>query len=292
MIREIQAKTILSNNKRPSAWFGVMYLLNIYRGCQHGCIYCDSRSECYRIDNFDDITVKTNAAELLRQEISRKRKKGTVGTGAMSDPYTPIEKEYKLTQRTLQIIAEERFPLHITTKSNLILRDIDILQEISKIYATVAFTVTTVDDDLARKIEPGAPLPSERLKAMGVLAALGISVGITMMPVLPFIGDDQENISGIVKAAKHYGAQFIYPFFGMTLRDRQRDYYYQKLDKVFPGLTEKYRQKYDLRYSCAAGNAHKLHEVFKEACHKSSISTKMPSYAAAANDLQLSLFSN
>lgn len=289
MLQEIEAKTILSVNKQPSAWFGAVYLMNIYRGCEHGCIYCDSRSECYRIANFQDVLVKVNAPKLLKAELRKKRKKGTIGTGAMSDPYTPAERKYKLTEEALKLIAEHRFPLHITTKSNLILRDIDILQEISRIYASVAFTLTTVDDNLARKIEPGAPLPSERLKAMGILSTLGISAGVTMMPILPFIEDNEENILGIVKAAKYYGAEFIYPYIGMTLRDRQREYYYDKLDLLFPGLKEKYHKRFGTRYSCLGNNVRRLYDILREACKKEGISTKMPSYANKVSSMQLSL---
>src|SRR3989339_474673 len=132
MIKEIEAKTILSTSKHPSSWFGAKYIMNIYRGCEHKCIYCDSRSECYRIENFDDVIVKINAATLLKSEIRKKRVKGTISTGAMSDPYTLAEKDYKLTSQSLEIIAENRFPVHITTKSNMVLRDIESLIEINK----------------------------------------------------------------------------------------------------------------------------------------------------------------
>ena len=178
MIKEIEAKTLLSRNKKPSSWFGTHYLFNIYRGCQHKCIYCDSRSLCYRIDNFDDLLVKKNSVELLRKELKSKRKKGTIGTGSMSDPYTISEKDYKLTRGCLKVISDYNYPVHITTKSNLILRDVDILTEINKIYACVAMTVTTTNDDLSSIIEPGAPKSSERLKAVGVLSSLGINTCI------------------------------------------------------------------------------------------------------------------
>lgn len=292
MIKEISAKSILSTNKSPSSWFGTMYLMNIYRGCQHKCIYCDSRSECYGIENFDAVLVKVNAVELLKKELRRKRKKGTIGTGAMSDPYTPAELTYKLTQETLKVIADNRYPVHITTKSNLILRDIDILQTINEIYSSVAFTVTTTDSSLAKKVEPFSPLPIERLKAMGILSTLGICTGITMMPILPFIEDNEENILNIVKMAKDYGAQFIYASFGMTLRDRQRQYYFDKLDKSFPDLKSKYEKKFGDSYSCHANNTHKLKNIFLEACYKYGISTKAPSYNNKITALQLSLFND
>ncbi len=290
MIEEMQAKSILNRMKQPSAWFGVNYGMNIYRGCQHHCIYCDSRSECYRIENFDDILVKTNAPELLRKELSQKRKRGVIGTGAMSDPYIPLEKEYNLTGRCLEIISEYRFPVHICTKSNLILRDMDVLERINKVYACIAFTLTTVDDDLARKIEPEAPLPSERLKAMGVLSAIGIKTGVLMMPILPFIEDNEENIADIVNQSSVYGASYIVPAFGMTLRDRQRIYYYEKLELLFPGLREKYEKRFGQRYSCGVNHYKKLKGLFEKLCKEKNISTQMPSYSREVSNCQMDFF--
>jgi DNA repair photolyase len=290
MIREIEAKSILSTCKNPSQWFGVKYNLNIYRGCEFQCIYCDSRSECYGIENFSDLIVKTNAIDLLRKELASKRIKGTVGTGAMSDPYTFSERKLNLTRRMLETIAEFRFPVHITTKSNLILRDIEILEEINKIYASVSITITTINDELAQKVEPFAPLPSERLKAIGILSTIGICTSITMMPILPFIQDNEENIVEIIKRAKDYGVRSIVPFFGMTLRDRQRVYYYQKLDEIFPGHRQKYEKRYGLNYNCFSKNYRKLNNIFSETCYKYGISSKMPSYENKVSSIQLSLF--
>ncbi len=290
MIEEIQAKTILNRIKQPSAWFGVNYGMNIYRGCQHHCIYCDSRSECYRIENFDDIIIKINAPELLRKELSNKRKRGTIGTGAMSDPYIPLEKEYNLTGRCLEIISEYRFPIHICTKSNLILRDIDVLERINQVYACVSFTLTTTDDDLAKKIEPDAPLPSERLKAMGIISTLGIKTGVLMMPILPFIEDSEDNIEGIVNQSAVYGASYIVPAFGMTLRDRQRLYYYDQLDVLFPELREKYEKRFGDRYSCGVNHYKKLKELFEKLCKEKNISSQMPSYSREVTNCQMDFF--
>ncbi|WPC39626.1 SPL family radical SAM protein [Clostridium sp. JS66] len=288
MVREINAKSILVTSKNPSSWFGVKYTMNIYRGCQHGCIYCDSRSECYQIQNFDDIDVKINAVELLKKELVRKRIKGTIGTGAMSDPYIPIEKKYRLTQKSLQVIADNHYPVHITTKSNIILRDIDILQQINNIYAQVAITITTYDDSLSQKIEPRAPVSSDRFKALGILSSLGIHAGITLMPILPFIEDNEENIIKIIEMSKDYGVKFIYPAFGMTLRDRQKEYYYSKLDELFPNLKSKYEKRFKNYYSCSINNYTKLKNVFFENCDKYGISTKMPSYESKLSSIQLS----
>jgi len=195
MIKEIQAKTLLSHVKQPDTWFGLKYNMNLYRGCQHRCIYCDSRSLRYGIDHFDsDILVKANAIELLRKELASKRVKGTIGAGSMNDPYMPLEKRLNLTGRALDVIAEFRFPVHILTKSDLVLRDIDALAEISRVFATVSFTITAANDALGKQVEPGAPPVSARFKAIERLSARGINAGIILMPVLPFIEDNAENI--------------------------------------------------------------------------------------------------
>lgn len=290
MIKEIQAKTLLTTCKNPSHWFGVKYNLNIYRGCEFQCIYCDSRSECYGIENFADLIVKKNAIELLRKELASKRKKGTIGTGAMSDPYTFSEKKFNLTGKMLETIAEFRYPVHITTKSSLILRDVHILQEINKIYASVAITLTTADNELGRKVEPYAPSPEERLKTLGILSALGLCTTVAMMPVLPFIEDNEKNIMEIIEKAKYYGVSHIVAFFGMTLRDRQREYYYSKIDEWFPGLRRKYEKQYGQNYSCYSRNYKKLKYILDETCSKYGISTEMPSYERKVNAVQLSMF--
>jgi len=209
----------------------------------------------------------------------------------MNDPYQPIEKKLNMTGRALEIISRWDMPVHIITKSNIVLRDIKLLKKIGKVYSAVTFTVTAADDDLSKKIEPFAPASSERLKALGVLSSSGILTGITLMPVLPFITDSEENIIGIVDIAKEYGAKYIIPAFGMTLRDRQRDYYYNKLDLLFPGLKEKYIRKYKNYYSAGAPNYEKLSKLFYEKCADYGILTKIPKFKAGTL-VQLSLFEN
>jgi DNA repair photolyase len=289
MIKEIQAKVLLSHVKQPDPWFGLEYNMNLYRGCEHQCIYCDSRSECYRIENFADVLVKANAIELLRQELARKRVKGTIGTGSMNDPYMPLEKEVNLTGQALQVIAEFGFAVHVITKSDLVLRDLDMLCAINERYAAVSFTVTTADDKLARKLEPGAPPPSRRFAAMRILAERGIHTGVVMMPVLPFIEDNEENIAAIVTKAHEHSAAYIIPSFGMTLRDRQRAYYYDKLEKLFPGLRTKYERAFGSQYHCAARNVGRLARVFDELCQRYGIATHITPYAPQVGK-QLSLF--
>lgn len=290
IIKEITARTLLSPVKQPDPWFGLKYTMNLYRGCQHQCIYCDSRSECYQIENFNqEILVKTNAVELLRAELPRKRVKGTIGTGSMNDPYMPLEAKLNLTGRSLQVIAHHQFPVHIITKSDLVLKDLETLLQINRVYLAVSFTITTADDELGRKVEPGAPLVSQRFRAMEVLASHGILTGVTLMPVLPFIEDQEENITAIVTRAHDCGAAYILPAFGVTLRDRQRAYYYERLDHLFPGLRQKYEQRFGQKYSCSAPNASHLEAVLRELCDRYGLATHLKPYTPAA-DAQLPLW--
>lgn len=278
MVKEISARVLLSPVKQPDTWFGLRYSMNLYRGCQHQCIYCDSRSECYRIENFAEIHVKTNALDLLRRELARKRTKGTIGTGAMNDPYMQVEAEWNMTGRALGIIAERGFPVHIITKSDLVLRDVATLREINRVYAAVSFTLTTADDALCKKIEPGAPPASNRFAALRVLADNEIYTGVTMMPMLPFLEDTEENIVAIVEQARVAGAQYIIAAFGMTMRDRQRAYFYDQLDRLFPGVRAQYERRYGERYSCPAPNAARLEKIFRERCAQLGIATRMRAY--------------
>jgi DNA repair photolyase len=279
MIKEIQAKVLLSHVKQPDNWFGLKYSMNLYRGCQHQCIYCDSRSECYQIEHFNtEVLIKANAIELLRKELASKRVKGTIGTGSMNDPYMPLEADVNLTGRALEVIAQFGFPVHVMTKSDLVLRDLDTLCQINAHFAAVSFTVTTADDALVAKLEPGAAPVSERFRAMRVLADRGIHTGVSMMPILPFIEDNEDNIRQIVAQARDHGAAYIIPWFGMSLRDRQRAYYYDQLDRLFPGLRQRYERTFGGQYHCAVPDADRLARVFDELCEQYGIATRMKQY--------------
>jgi DNA repair photolyase len=293
MATEITAKTILNHVKQPDTWFGLKYNMNLYRGCQHQCIYCDSRSECYRLGDLADIRFKSNSLDLLQDVLPRKRVRGTIGFGSMNDPYMPIEKELRLVRGALDIIRRHRFPVHILTKSDLVLRDLDLLSEINGVYAAVSFTVTTADDHLARKLEPGAPPPSRRYQAMRVLADAGILTGVTMMPILPFLEDDPENIRQIVIQAADNGASYIIPAFGMTLRPGSRDYFYQKLDHQFPGVKDKYIQAFGDSYQCNAPNWRQLKDTFQNEISRLNIRPNIPVYQPrkiSKGSTQISLF--
>lgn len=269
----IPAKTIVTKTK-DSRWFGIDYNMNIYKGCCHGCIYCDSRSSCYRIAEFDRVRAKENALQIIRDDLRRKVKTGVVGTGSMSDPYNPYEQELLLTRHGLELIDAFGFGAAIATKSTLLLRDMDILATI-KAHSPVLckITITTPDDELSKKIEPGAPASGERFAMLKTLADQGIYAGILLMPVLPYIEDKKDAILELVNRAGDSGVKFIYPAFGMTLRDNQREWYYQKLDELFPeeGLPNRYRKQYGDRYQCASPRAKELWGVFTEACREKQI---------------------
>jgi DNA repair photolyase len=236
------------------------------------------------------VLVKANAIELLRKELASKRVKGPIGLGSMNDPYMPLEREVELTKRALGVIAEFRFPVHIVTKSDLVLRDLDLLKKISdQFYAAISLTITTADDQLGKKVEPGAPLVSARFRAMRTLAENGILTGVMMMPILPFIEDTEENITAIVERTRASGGSYIIPWFGMSLRDRQRAYYYGQLDKLFPGLRDKYERRYGDQYRADALNADQLAALFYDLCKQLGIATQIPQYAPQAAK-QLDLF--
>jgi DNA repair photolyase len=274
----VPAKTIVTRTKRPAEWFGADYTMNLYRGCSHGCIYCDSRSDCYREQNFDTIKVKEDALRIVRDELRRKVKKGVIVTGAMSDPYNPLEKSLCLTRNALELINAYEFGVAISTKSALITRDIDILNDIkTHSPVIVKITITCIDDNLASKIEPHVSLPSERFAALETLAKAGIFCGVLAMPILPFLCDTEENLIGIVEQAKKAGAKFIYPSIGMTLRSGNREYYYEKLDTLFPGLRQKYEQKYGERYYCQSPKAKKLWSVLASQCDEHELLYDMKS---------------
>jgi DNA repair photolyase len=290
-IREIQAKTLLSKSKEADPYFDILYTMNLYRGCSHRCIYCDSRSECYQIEHFDEeILVKANALTLLAKELSPRRQKGRVGTGSMNDPYQAVERTYQLTRQALAIIAQRRFPVHIITKGDLVTRDSDILQDIQREGALVSFTLTTVDDELAHKVEPFAPPPSRRLQAMRQLSQAGIPVGVTMMPILPWIEDTPENVSAVIHQAVGHGAQYILPWMGMSLRTRQREYYYARLEEHFPGLSRQYQQHYGNQYQAAVPNAQALYELYNRLRETLGFADHVPVYQRADNARQPALF--
>ena len=290
----VEAKSILQKNK-TNEWFGNDYNMNLYRGCCHGCIYCDSRSECYHIDDFDKVRAKKDAALILRDELRRKSKTGVIGTGSMSDPYNPFEAEERLTEKALKLVDGYGFGITVITKSALITRDIMLYRQIADHSPVLCkMTITTADDDLSRKIEPRVSVSSERFDALAKMSKAGLFTGITLMPVLPFIEDSEANIISIVRKANECGVRCIYPAFGMTLRSGNREYFYNKLDESFPGVKEMYIRKFKNSYECPSPNAGRLWKIFTEECHKYGILYDMKeiitAYKSGYGDRQLSFF--
>lgn len=287
MIKYIRAKSILTKYKTADKYFRIRYSMNLYRGCQHNCIYCDSRSECYQIENFDDIIIKENAIELLKKEISKLKEKNVIGTGSMNDPYMPIESEIKNTQKALEVINKYRFPVHIITKSDLVLRDLDLIKEISKEYAAVSFTIITTDDRLGKILEPTAPIISKRFEAIKQLSKSGIKTGISLMPVLPNITDDKETLINLLKKGIDSGISYIIPMFGMTLRDRQKDYYFLKLKDAFPEKYKQTKNEYKGEYSYISKNYNTFKNEFYSICKKNNIALTAPVYQPIKEQLEL-----
>lgn len=268
----IDAKTIISAVKPTDDYIYRDYNMNIYRGCSHGCIYCDSRSLCYEIDRFDTVRAKKNALMMIEQELKRKRKAGIVATGAMSDPYNPHEEELALTRGALVLLERYGYGVSITTKSDLVVRDKDLLEAIAKnAVADVRFTITTLDDTLAAKIEPGAPSSSQRFAALERLSAGGIFTGVFIMPALPFLTDNEENICGLVRRAADCGAKNVVCMPGMTLRAGNREYYYQALHAHFPGMAQQYINTFGNQYVCSSPRAEAIYEAFREECRARNI---------------------
>lgn len=248
--------------------------MNLYRGCLHGCIYCDSRSKCYHMEHaFEDIEVKENAIELLEHALKHKRKKCMIGTGSMTDPYIPLELELENVRKALQLIYQYGFGFTLITKSNRILRDIDLLQKINeKTKCVVQMTLTTYDEDLCRKIEPNVSTTRERFQVLKQLRDAGIPTVVWLTPILPFINDTKENISGILDLcieAKVYGS--ICFGMGLTLREGNREYFYDQLDRLFPGLKAKYIQMYGNQYIIGSPENDRLMKLFHQKCFKNGI---------------------
>jgi DNA repair photolyase len=293
-MKEITAKQILIPMKAPEQWFDIHYNMNLYRGCLHGCIYCDSRSACYQLNDFEDIELKVNALDILRQELASKQRISTVGTGSMSDPYNFFEAEKQYTRQALHILDDFHFPVHINTKSTLVLRDIDILQKINRrTLASVAISFSTMDDSLAAKLEPQAPSPSERISALKALNEAGIYAGILYMPVLPFIADNIVSVTNMVNTAREAKAKYIIPWFGVSLREGSREYFYAQLAKIDENLVGKYKSTYGNQYSCDSKDSASLYEALGNQCQEAGIVCRMPevkTYSKMNYVEQLTLF--
>ena len=273
--------------------------MNIYRGCLHGCIYCDSRSNCYQMDHaFEDIEIKENAVELLEESLKHKRKKCMIGTGSMCDPYMPIEKDLKLMRSCLEVIAKYEFGATIITKSDLVLRDLDLFEKINRqSKCVIQMTLTTYNDDLCKIIEPNVCVTSKRYEALKVLQEHGIPTVVWFSPILPYINDTEENIRGIMSYCVDAGVKGIICFgMGLTLRDGDREYFYKALDKNFSGLKSWYQNNYGTAYEIASPKNYELMKIVHDICKEHNIMDKpddvfvyLHEYKEKQN-IQLSLF--
>ena len=260
----VKAKGILSSQNG----------MNIYRGCQHGCIYCDSRSTCYRMDHeFEDIEVKENAPQLLEDALRRKRKRCMIGTGAMSDPYIPLELDLEYTKKALLIIEKYGCGVTLQTKSDRVLRDLPILKRINeKTKAVVQMTLTTADDTISKIIEPNVCTTKDRFDALKILRDNGIPTVVWLCPILPYINDTRENIEAILQMCVEARVRGVINFgMGLTLREGDREYFYRKLDSHFPGLKERYIREYGDRYEVPSPRSGELMRLFHYTCGQNGI---------------------
>lgn len=260
----ITAKTILSAKNG----------MNIYRGCTHGCIYCDSRSKVYNMNHpFEDVAVKKNSHELLRKALHNKKERCMIGLGSMSDPYIPLEKNIEYTRKTLELVYKYGHGFTCITKSDLILRDIELLKKINQnTKAVVQVTLTCTDDKISKIIEPNVSTTNERIKVLQKLDQENIPSIVWLTPVLPYITDTEENITGILDACISNNVKGVICFgMGLTLREGNREYYYENLEKHFPGLKKVYQEKYGENYSLQSPYNKKLMKIFYEKTQKAGL---------------------
>lgn len=301
----IPAKTILSAWS-DAGWFGSNYNMNLYKGCCHGCIYCDSRSECYQVTDFDTVRAKADALTVLEQDLRAKRRKGVIISGSMSDAYNPFEGRQQLMRGALELMDRYGFGVVIDTKSPLVVRDLDVLQRIAR-HSPVAvnFTVTTAEDALCRRVERHVSPTSARLEAMQNLTAAGIRCGVLLMPILPFVNDTPENITAIVQMAHQAGSGWVFAGsdFGVTLRTNQRAHYLDWLDRLaeeeggselFTGLRAHYERTYGQTYHCRTPRNAELWLIFTATCRQKGLAYRMPDIVKRIHegygDAQVSLF--
>ena len=264
--------------------------MNLYRGCRHGCIYCDSRSACYRMEHpFEDIEVKQNALTLLEDALRRKRRPCMIATGSMSDPYTPPEEELRYTRRALELILQYGFGITLLTKSSLVLRDLDLLQRInSQTKCVVQMTLTTWEESLCRILEPNVSTTTERFAALMKLKEAGIPTVVWLCPILPFLNDTAENINRLLDCCEQAGVRGIVQFgMGVTLRQGNREYFYRQLDRHFPGLKERYISTYGNAYVLESPNSRDLLELLHRRCRDAGILHDNPSVFRYLQEMEI-----
>lgn len=274
--------------------------MNLYRGCSHGCIYCDSRSKCYHIEHdFEDIEIKANAIELLENALKRKRTKCMLGTGSMTDPYIPLESEIGNVRKALALANQYGFGFTLITKSDRVLRDLDLLKSINdKTKCVVQMTLTTYDENLCKKIEPNVSTTKERVEVLKKLNEAGVPTVVWLCPILPFINDTEENIRGILEYCIEANVYGVICFgMGLTLREGSREYFYNQLDRLFPYMKEKYIRTYGMQYQLNSPKNNELMKVFHQICENNGIihdNSKIFEYLCSFEEknspIQLNLF--
>lgn len=277
LIQEKEAKTVLNSYKHVDSWFWCKYSVNPYEGCEHACEYCDARSHKYHFhEDFEQtIYAKTNAPEILRKQIAKKQK-DVVAFSGVTDPYQPAEKHYETTKKCLQVLSDLKFPVFIGTKSDLVLRDLDLLKKINEESAcVVSFTITTFDEDYRKVFEAHAPSSVKRLQAMKKIAEAGIPTGVSFIPILPYILDTEENIDDVIHHAKAAGAQYVLTG-SLTMRDRQEQRFYTLLREKSPDLVEKYQMLYKGKYSPSCDYYKKLNKIIAKMLAKYDIPGRIP----------------
>lgn len=289
-MHDVQVKGILSAKNG----------MNLYRGCSHGCIYCDSRSKCYHIEHdFEDIEVKANAIELLEKALKGKRTKCMIGTGSMTDPYIPLEEEIGNVRKALSLADRYGFGFTLITKSTRVVRDLDLLKRIhEKTKCVVQMTLTTYDEALCKKIEPNVSTTGERVEALKLLRDAGIPTVVWLCPILPFLNDTEKNIRGILDYCVEAKVQGVISFgMGLTLREGNREYFYEQLDRLFPGLKERYARVYGNQYVLNSPRNEHLMKLFHEICEENHIMhdnkrtfAYLNTFESKQKDIQLNLF--
>lgn len=286
----VKAKGILSANNG----------MNLYRGCSHGCIYCDSRSRCYGMEHdFEDIEVKENAIELLESALQHKRKRCMLGTGSMTDPYIPLEARLVYVRRALSLADRYGFGFTLITKSKLLLRDLDLLKAINdRTKCVVQMTLTTFDEALCKKLEPNVCGTRERFEVLMELKRAGIPTVVWLCPILPFINDTEENLRGILDYCAQAGVYGVICFgMGLTLREGNREYFYHQLDRLFPGMKELYIKSFGMTYQAVSPRNRELMELFHQICGEKGMAHDngqifeyLSRFEEKRGEVQLSLF--
>lgn len=268
-IEQSFGRQVIHPAKSPTRWFGIDFHANLYWGCPHGCLFCDLVADCRPGEDFSKITHRPDVLEILSRELAGKPKDAVISFGSAADPYNPAEAEEKLMRRALEMVDAAGLGAAVTTKGDLILRDLDLLKRIAAHSPLVViFPISTYSDAVCRKLEPEAPKPSERFRTLGKLAAEGILCGVKMIPVIPFLNDTEDNVRDIIRSSRNAGARFVYPSFGIQFREGQREHFMMMIEKEFPGLRNVFMDTYGLRSACVSLQAPKLKKTFVIECKK------------------------